>query len=191
MQGSGYAVVIELLIDSAEQVCVLVAITFVMARSHLVEPPGRPQSPSRRLATFALLLCMALTEEFVASRHVQMSARIVSACAAGLVAGPLVGVGVGLCAAILRQILGLPPPIAYGLILAGGGLLGGVVHNHRPEWALRSWTGFLLGTTISLCRFALTSTFGRVLDIPGPPLPLSMEAMTAVVNGGGRGRVGR
>ena len=173
----------EVVVHSIEQVCVLVTIAFVMARAHLVQPPGRlDQSVGRKLATFVLLLGMALTEELVAGRHVKLSARIVSSCAAGLVAGPLIGVGVGLGVAILRQLFDLTPPVAFGLILAGGGFIGGMVHDLRPEWALRSWTGFLLGATITLCRFALTSWFGRTLGLPGPPLPLAMEGITAVVN---------
>lgn len=174
----------ELLVHSIEQVCVLVTIAFVMARAHLVQPPGRrPVSVLRGFATFVLLLGMALTEEVVASQHLPMSARIVSACAAGLLAGPLIGVGVGVGTAVLRQLLGLTPPLAFGLILATGGFLGGLVHKLRPEWALRSWVGFLLGASISLLRYAVTLGLSSLLDIPGPPLPLDMEAMTAVVNG--------
>ncbi|WP_435018253.1 sensor histidine kinase [Tundrisphaera sp. TA3] len=175
-----------LAVNSIEQVCVLVTIAFIMARAHLVQPPGRlPRSRGRNLASFVLFLGMALTEELVASQHVQMSARIVSACAAGLLSGPLVGIGVGLGAALLRQLLGLTPPLAFGLILAAGGLCGGLVHDLRPGWALRSRVGFILGATISLLRYALTAGLAGVLRIPGPPLPLGMEAMTAVINGVG------
>lgn len=176
----------ELAVNSIKQVCVLVTIAFVMARAHLVKPPGRgPLSKARILASFVLFLGMALTEELVASQHVQMSARIVSACAAGLVSGPIVGVGVGLGAAALRLLLGLTPPPAFGLILVAGGLSGGLVHALRPRWALKSWVGFLLGAAISLLRYAITSGLADVLRLPGPPLPLGMEAMTAAINGVG------
>lgn len=175
---------VEVVVHSIEQVCVLVTIAFVMARAHLVQPPGRQiQTRSRKLATFVLLLGMALTEELFAGRHIRLSARIVSACAAGLLSGPLIGIGVGLGAAVLRQLLGLTPPIAYGIILAGGGFLGGLVHHLRPDWALRSWVGFMLGATITLCRFVLTSGLGSTLGLSGPPLPLAMEATTAIING--------
>ncbi|WP_159452284.1 sensor histidine kinase [Singulisphaera sp. GP187] len=155
-----------------------------MARTHLVLPPGQLSfSALRRFATFLLFLSMALTEELVASQHIQMSARVVSTCAAGLLSGPLIGISVGLGAAWLRPLLGMSPPIAFGLVLAGGGFLGGMVHNRRPDWSLRSWTGFVLGATISLFRFALTLGLSRVFHLAGPPLTLGMEAMTAVING--------
>lgn len=186
MPRPGFNVDTTLLANSVEQVCVLVTVAFVMARTHLVQPPGaRPQSAARKVATFLLFLGMALTEELMASRHVPMSARIVSACAAGLLAGPWIGIGVGLTTALLRQLLGMTPPLAFGVILATGGFFGGLVHDRRPDLALRSWAGFALGAAVSLLRYVLTSGLGHVLLLPGPPLPLRMEAMTAVINGVG------
>lgn len=181
-----FSVDTKLLVNSVAQVCVLVTIAFVMARAHLVQPPGsQPQSIPRRFATFVLLLCMALTEEIVASQHVQMSARIVSACAAGLLAGPRIGVSVGLATALLRQLLGMTPPLVFGVILATGGFIGGLIHDRRPDLALRSGTGFVLGASLSLLRFILTAGLSPFFLLPGPPLPLRLEAMTAVINGFG------
>lgn len=174
----------DLFVNTVEQVCVLISISFVMARTHLtVRTRAASHSLGRWLASFAFFLLMAMTEEVVASRHVQMSARIVSACAAGLLCGPVVGLCVGLGTALMRQLLGLTPPLAFGLILGGGGLVGGIIHDFLPRWHLRSVTGFVLGTSISTLRYAVTSLLSGLVAAPGPPLSFGREAMTAAVNG--------
>lgn len=174
----------DVTVGTIEQICVLVAIAFVMARTHVISPSaGGDRRASAGLAAFVLFLAMALTEEFVARRHGQLSARIVTACASGLLAGPAVGLGVGLATALLRQIFGLTPPLAFGIILGAGGLVGGLVHQLRPAWSLRLATGMILGASVTGLRFVLTSGLSRVIESPGPPLPLDMEVVTALVNG--------
>ena len=180
-----YAIDVRLVINSIEQICVLVAFAFTAARLHLLQPPSlNTRSLSRRTATFAIMLAMAVVEEVVASQHVRMGPRTVSACAAGLLAGPRIGVGVGLCTALLRQLLGLNPPPAFGVVLAASGLIGGIIHDRRPDVALRGATGFLLGASASLSRYLVVPLFSDRVG-PGFPLEIRMEAAAALINGVG------
>ena len=69
--------------------------------------------------------------------------------------------------------------------MLAGGLAGGVVERRRPAWVLRPATGFALGLSASLLRYALASGFSALFRLNRPPLSLGMEAQTASIEWGG------
>lgn len=176
----------EVLIHTAEKACVLVTLAFILAQTGLIARPSRRgAAPRGRAAAILVFLVMALTEELVAQRHSPMNARIIAACAAGLLAGPAAGAIVGLGSALMAYALQLAPPAGFGLAMMAGGVAGGVVGRWRPAWVLRPLPGFLLGVLATLLRFALAATFSALFRLNRPPLSLGLEAQTALINGVG------
>jgi two-component system, LytTR family, sensor kinase len=175
----------DILIHTAERACVLVTLTFILAQTGSFTRPRRQIRPREQVAAILIFLVMAFTEEFIGQRHTPMNARIIAACAAGLLAGPAAGAAVGLGSALLAYALQPTPPPGFGLGMLAGGLAGGVVERRRPAWALRPATGFALGISATLLRYALASGFSALFRLKSPPLSLGMEALTALINGAG------
>jgi two-component system, LytTR family, sensor kinase len=141
-------------------VCVLVTAAFVLT---LVPGFRRPERSllSRRDQGTALLvfLLLGVVEEMTASHAGSLNERIVAVCAAGLVAGPWVGLVVGgfvTWLAVARD--GLPlVSIAFPMLL--GGLAGGCLFRWRPKLAQQPATGFCLTLGVSLLRSGLVFAF--------------------------------
>src|SRR5580700_3524033 len=130
-------------------VCVLVTAAFSLSLVPGFRQPVRSLL-SRRDQGTALLVFMSLglLEEATASHAGWLNERIVAVCAAGLVAGPWVGLAVGLFVTWLAVAHhGLP----LGSI-ATSMLCGGVAGGWRPELAQHPLTGFGLTFGVSLLR---------------------------------------
>ncbi len=175
----------DILIHTAERACVLVTLTFILAQTGSFIRPRRQIRPRAQVAAILIFLVMAFTEEFIAQRHTPMNARIIAACAAGLLGGPAAGAAVGLGSALLAYALQPIPLPGFGLAMLAGGLAGGVVERRRPAWARRPATGLALGISASLLRYALASGFSAPFRVNRPPLSLGMEVLTALINGAG------
>jgi two-component system LytT family sensor kinase len=175
----------DIVIHTAERACVLVTLTFILAQTGSFTRPRRQIGAREQVAAILIFLIMAFTEEYIAQRHTPMNARIIASCAAGLLAGPTAGAAVGLGSAMIAYALQPTPPAGFGLAMLAGGLAGGVVERRRPAWVLRPATGFALGISASLLRYALASGFSALFRLNRPPLSLSMEAQTALINGAG------
>ena len=138
------------------EVCVLVTVAFALT---LVPGLRRPELSllSRRDQGTALLvfLVLGLVEEATVSHAGLLNERIVAACAAGLVAGPWVGLGVALFVTWLAvEYHGLPlGSIAPAML--GAGLAGGWLYRWRPKLAQHPLTGFCLTLGVSLLRSGL------------------------------------
>src|SRR5258708_7847177 len=140
----------DILIHTAERACVLVTLAFILAQTGSSARPRRQIGPGEQVAAILIFLVMAFTEEFIAQRHTPMNARIIAACAAGLLAGPPAGAAVGLGSALLAYALQPTPPPGVGLGMLAGGLAGGVVARRRPSWGLRPAPGFAPGLSATL-----------------------------------------
>jgi two-component system sensor histidine kinase LytS len=103
-----------------------------------------------------VFLALGLVEELTASHAGWLNERIVAVCAAGLVAGPWVGLAVSVFVtwlAVARH--GLPlGTIAISMLC--GGLAGGCLCRWRPRLAQHPLTGFCLTFGVSLLRNGLT-----------------------------------
>src|SRR5215468_2746020 len=143
-------------------VCALVtaAFTLTLVRGFR-QPEGsflRSRVPSsRRDQGMALLvfLALGLVEEITASHAGWFNERIVTVCAAGLVAGPWVGLAVSVFVTWLAVGYDGLPLGPVGISMLCGGLAGGFLHRWRPKQAQRPLTGFGLTLAVSLLRSGL------------------------------------
>jgi two-component system, LytTR family, sensor kinase len=138
------------------EVCILVTAAFALT---LVPGFRRPERSllSRRDQGTALLvfLVLGLVEEVTVSHAGWLNERIVAVCAAGLVAGPWVGLVVSVFVTWLAVAHhGLPlGSIATSMLC--GGLVGGLLYRWRPRLAQHPVTGFCLTLGVSLLRNGL------------------------------------
>jgi two-component system, LytTR family, sensor kinase len=142
------------------EVCVLVTAAFALT----LVPGFRRQERSllsiRDQGTALLVfLVLGLIEEATVSHPGLLHERIVAVCAAGLVAGPWVGLAVAVFVTWLAvEYHGLPlGSIATAML--GGGLAGGLLSRWRPKLAQQPLTGFCLTFGISSLRSGLLLVF--------------------------------
>ena len=137
-------------------VCQLVTAAFVLTLVPGIRRPERLFLSRRDQGTAMLVfLVLGLVEEATVSNAGQLNERIVAVCAAGLVAGPWVGLTVGVFVTWLAVAHhGLPlGSIATSMLCAG--LIGGLLHRWRPKLAQQPLTGFCLTLGVSLLRTGL------------------------------------
>jgi two-component system, LytTR family, sensor kinase len=124
-----------------------------------------------------VFLVLGLVEEASVSRSGLLNERIVAVCAAGLLAGPWVGLAVGVFVTWLAVRLDGLPLASIGISMLGGGLTGGWLHHWRPKLAQHPLTGFGLTSAVSLVRRGLIcleaskvggglQTFGQIGSAP-------------------------
>jgi two-component system sensor histidine kinase LytS len=140
------------------EVCVLVTAAFALTLLPGFRQPERSLL-SRRDQGAALLVftILGLIEEATVSHAGLLNERIVAVCAAGLVAGPWVGLAVGVFVTWLAVAHhGLPlGSIATSMLC--GGLVGGLLYRWRPKLAQHPITGFCLTLAVTLLRGGLMS----------------------------------
>jgi LytS/YehU family sensor histidine kinase len=143
--------------DIFNKICILVTTAFALS---LVPGFGRsessPASMGNKASQLLVFLLLGLVEEVTVGRTGWFNHRIVAVCAAGLLAGPRVGVIVGVFVTWLAVALDGRPlaPIAFSML--GGGLIGGLIWQWRPKLARHPLTGFFLTWTVSCLRDGLT-----------------------------------
>jgi two-component system LytT family sensor kinase len=140
------------------EVCVLVT-----AASALTLLPGFRQ-PERSLLSrpdqgtaLVVFLILGLVEEVAISHGGWFNERIVAVCAAGLVAGPWVGLAVSLFVTWLAVAFDGLPLGSIAISMLCGGLAGGGLHRWRPKLAQHPITGFCLTLAVTLLRSGLIS----------------------------------
>ena len=138
------------------EVCVLVTAAFVITLVPGFRRPERSLLSGRDQGTALLVfLVLGLVEEVTVSHAGWLNERIVAVCAAGLVAGPWVGLVVSVFVTWLAVAHhGLPlGSIATSMLC--GGLVGGLLYRWRPRMAQHPVTGFCLTLGASLLRNGL------------------------------------
>ena len=165
-------------------VCVLVTAAFALTLVPGFKQPGRSLLLSRDQGrALVVFLVLGLVEEATVSHTSLLNERIVAVCAAGLIAGPWVGLAVGAFVTGLAVVHhGLPlGSIATSMLC--GGLIGGLLYRWRPKLARHPLTGFCLTLGVSLVRTGLIFFFA-----PYPPAALQRTeeiVMAPVLQGGG------
>jgi two-component system, LytTR family, sensor kinase len=164
------------------EVCILVTAAFALT---LVPGFRRPERSllSRRDQGTALLvfLVLGLVEEATVSHAGLVNERIVAVCAAGMVAGPWVGLGVSVFVTWLAVAHHGLPLGSIAISMLFGGLLGGLLYRWRPRLAQHPLTGFCLTLGVSLLRSGLNYFFA--LHSPTALARIEEIAMTAVLQG--------
>src|ERR1700758_2265199 len=138
------------------EVCILVTAAFALT----LVPGFRRQERSllsRRDQGTALLvfLILGLIEEVTVSHTGWLNERIVAVCAAGLLAGPWVGLAVGVFVTWLAVAHDGLPLGSIAISMLCGGLAGGLLYRWRPRLAQHPLTGFCLTFGVSLLRNGL------------------------------------
>ena len=137
-------------------VCVLVTAAFALTLVPGFRNPERSLLSRRdQGAVLLVFTILGLVEEATVSHAGLLNERIVAVCAAGLVAGPWVGLVVGVFVTWLAVAHhGLPlGSIATSMLC--GGLVGGLLYRWRPKLAQHPLTGFCLTLGVSLLRNGL------------------------------------
>jgi LytS/YehU family sensor histidine kinase len=132
-------------------------------------------------SALVVFLVLGLVEEASGGRTPWLNERIVTVCAAGLVAGPLIGLVVSVFVTWLAVSCDGLPLGSIGFSMVCGGLIGGWLHRWRPKIAERPLTGFCLTLTVSLLRDLLTLLWG--VDVWQPPATFATIAAAALVQG--------
>ena len=149
-------------------VCVLVAaafaLTLVPGFRNLERSLLSRRDQGAVLLVFTLL---GLVEEATVSHAGLLNERIVAVCAAGLVAGPWVGLAVGVFVTWLAVAHHGLPLGAITISMLCGGLAGGWLCRWRPKVAQHPLTGFCLTFGVSLLRSGFLFFFA-----PHPPATL-------------------
>ncbi|HEY0792840.1 MAG TPA: histidine kinase [Chthoniobacterales bacterium] len=167
-----------------KDICVLVTVAFVLTLVPGFRQPKRSLLSMRDRGTALLVfLVLGLVEEATVSRSGLLSERTVAVCAAGLVAGPWVGMGVSLFVTWLAVTYDGLPLGSIGISMLCGGLAGGWLYRWRPKLAQHPLTGFCLTLTTSSLRSCLM--FAYALH-PRAALPTFGPIwMTPVLQGAG------
>jgi two-component system, LytTR family, sensor kinase len=164
------------------EVCILVtaafALTLVPGFRHL---DRSLLSRSDQGAALLVFLILGLIEEVTVSHAGWMNERIVAVCAAGLVAGPWVGLSV--CVFVTWLAVGHHglPLGSIGPSMLCGGLVGGLLYRWRPNLAQQPMTGFCLTLGVSLLRTFLLFFFAP--HSPAALLRIEEIGMAPVLQG--------
>jgi LytS/YehU family sensor histidine kinase len=139
------------------KICVLVTAAFALTLVPGFRRSERSLLSLRDRGTALLVfMILGLVEQTVVGQTGWFNHRIVAVCAAGLVAGPGVGVAVaGFVTWMAVAWAGRPlGPVAVSMLC--GGLAGGWLYRWRPKLARQPLTGFCLTSTVSCLRDGLT-----------------------------------
>jgi two-component system LytT family sensor kinase len=143
--------------------CVLVTAAFVLTFVPGLRLRERCLLSVRDRGTaLCVFLILGLIEELSDSHSGWLNERIVSVCAAGLIAGPWVGMVVSVFVTWLAVSHDGLPLGSIGISMLCGGLAGGWLYRRRPRLAEHPITGFCLAVIVSWLRGGLT-----IWSIPG------------------------
>ena len=141
-------------------ICVLVTAAFALTLVPGLRQPERSLVSRRDQGTALLVfLVLGLVEEVTVSHAGWLNERIVAVCAAGLVAGPWVGVAVSIFVTWLAVAHDGLPLGSIAISMLCGGLAGGWLSRWRPKLAQHPLTGFSLTLGVSLLRSVLISCY--------------------------------
>jgi two-component system, LytTR family, sensor kinase len=140
--------------------CVLVTAAYVLTFVPGLRLQDRSLLSMRDRGTALLVfLVLGLVEEASVSRSGWLNERIVAVCAAGLLAGPWVGLAVSVFVTWLAVRFDGLPLASIGISMLCGGLAGGWLNQWRPKLAQHPLTGFCLTLVVSLLRSSLILFF--------------------------------
>ena len=141
-------------------VCVLVTAAFVLTLLPGLRQPKHSLLSLRDKGTALLVfLILGLVEEVTVSRAGGLNERIVAVCAAGLVAGPWIGLVVGGFVTWLAVTYDGLPLASIAIPMLCGGMVGGLLYRWYPKQAQHPLTGFCLTLGVSWLRSGLLLVF--------------------------------
>lgn len=143
--------------DIFNKICILVTTAFALSLlPGFGRSEGSPVSMGNKAVQLLVFLLLGLVEEVTVGRTGWFNHRIVAVCAAGLLAGPRVGLIVGAFVTWLAFAYDGRPLVPIGISMLCGGLIGGLLWHWRPKLARHPLTGFGLTWAVSCLRDGLT-----------------------------------
>jgi len=169
------------LVYSLEKACVLVTVTYLASRTRMFAVLG--SGITRRTDKLSAILffgCMGLAEVLLPLAYKRVDAPVVSATAAGLLAGLPTGICVGAAAATLAALLQRQPLWFLALPVLLSAMLGGWISLYRSSFRSRVTAGFLAGTlghgtylAVSFLRDPMLASWGAIAIGYFMPMTLS------------------
>src|SRR5258707_5428937 len=135
------------------KICVLVTAAFA-----LTVVPGFRRSERSLLSVrdrgtaLLVFLLLGIVEEASVRQTGWFNHRVVVVCAAGLLAGPGVGIVVALFVMWLAVVYDGRPLAPIAILMSSTGLIGGCIHRWHPKLAQRPLIGFCLTFGVSVLR---------------------------------------
>jgi two-component system, LytTR family, sensor kinase len=137
------------------KICVLVTAAFVLTLAPAFRSDRSRLSFRDKGAALLVFLALGLVEEATVRQTECFNHRIVAACTAGLMAGPMVGLTVAAFVTWLAVAYDGFPLVSIGISMLGAGLAGGFIHRRWPALAAHPFTGFGLTFFVTLLRDGL------------------------------------
>jgi two-component system, LytTR family, sensor kinase len=163
-------------------ICVLVTAAFVLTFVPGLRQQERSLLSMRDRGTALLVfLALGLVEEASFSHSGWLNERIVAVCAAGLIAGPWIGLAVSVFVTWLAVRYDGLPLGSIGISMLFGGLASGWLSHWRPKLAQHPLTGFCLTSVVSLLRSGLVFLFSS--SARAGLHPIGHTEMAAVLQG--------
>jgi two-component system LytT family sensor kinase len=135
------------------KICVLVTAAFALTLVPGFRRSERSLLSVRDRGTALLVfLLLGIVEEASVRQTGWFNHRIVVVCAAGLLAGPGVGVAVALFVTWLAVVYDGRPLAPIAILMSSTGLIGGCIHRWHPKLAQRPLIGFCLTFGVSVLR---------------------------------------
>lgn len=136
-----------------------------------------------QIQTVLLFSLLALVEIGLNPRESPWTYRTLSPTVAGLLAGPLVGLAVGMFTNVASTLLLGCETIFSSIGIIAGGLIGGWVARYRPQLQLKAIAGLVVGALshavwlgVVFMRDTMTSTWDALLLLYAPPIVLNGAA---------------
>ena len=137
------------------KICVLVTAAFVLTLAPAFRSDRSRLSFRDRGTALLVFLLLGLVEEITVRQTDGFNQRIVAVCAAGLLAGPTIGLTVAAFVTWLAVSYDGYPFASIGISMLCAGLAGGWLHLRRPALAAHPLTGFSLTFLVTLVRDGL------------------------------------
>jgi len=155
----------QLLVDLAERLSIIVTIALLMTRSRKFRLFLHARLTQGETITLILIFGAFATAGTYFGIPIQgafANSRAVGAVSAGLLGGPLIGLGAGLIAGLHRYLVfGGFTGFACALSTTVEGLIGGLVFKYWRERS-KSWlTGTLVGMGAEVCQMVIILIFSR------------------------------
>ena len=155
--GDSRLLITELVVN---KICVLVTAAFVLTLARAFRGNKHRLSFRDRGTALLVFLALGLVEEITVRQSECFNHRIVAVCAAGLLAGPAVGLTIaGFVTWVAVAYDGYPFP-SIGISMLCAGMVGGWLHLRRPALASHPLTGFCLTAIVTLLRDILIFYWG-------------------------------
>jgi len=155
----------ELLVALAERLSVIVTIAFLLTRSQVFRRFLRSQITQRETLTLILMFGVfstAGTYSGISINGALANTRAVGAVSAGLLGGPLVGLGAGLIAGLHRYLVfGGFTGLACAVSTTMEGLLGGLVYRLARDKASDWRVGIAVGVLAEVMQMILILVLAR------------------------------